>query len=307
MTADAAAWRTMEDSVSPAAITGTPDLVAGYPDLSWTEGDFERFAQRGIGTVRVTQRSPADWEKCSVGDAEPGALTWEELRQFLIDRDRYRPGTQTAYASVSNLPAVGEACDGLSYWVWAAEWPNYPTPAEVGQIRSMLRPGAKLAAIQWFNDVPGDIDRSVVIDPGWHPAPRHRASLTLPEKAMAIPFVADIKTWVEKSEAEVRDLLASHGPELEKLARIAEAVDSNPLLKSALAFVGISPAAEQAFADMLDRVGAEITSLVQQATENGKAAGAASARQPEAAPEPEVPAEEPLPEGEPLPPENPLA
>ena len=278
-----ATWRTMADSVSAAAIRAMPELpgaVAGYPDLSWTEEDFAWFADRGCAVVRITQHDPPDWESCSVFDYEAGALGPDGFRAGIIARNDFRKDTATAYSDVANLPEVETLLHELEHWAWIAEWPNYPSAEEVAQIRAMLGPKAKLAAIQYRSEQAADVDLSVIIAPDWHPRPRRRLSSLLPEKAMEIPFVSDIRTWVEKSEAEARALLEAHGPELEKLAALAEKAAGNPLLKSALKFAGMSPVLDQLLADLLDGAGAEIGRLVQEATDNGKQAGRAEAAQP---------------------------
>lgn len=166
--------RTMYDSASPVAI---PDdivrgcLVAGYPDFGWSPDDFERYKAAGATVLRITQHDPPDWQNCSVIDWEPGAVfDAVSLRDFAVRRNAYRPDSATVYCDVANLAAAGRALTGLSYSVWAADWPNHPTAKEIGQIKAQLRPRARLVAIQYRNLPLKDYDESVVYDDSWHAA-----------------------------------------------------------------------------------------------------------------------------------------
>src|SRR5258708_1488057 len=174
--------RVMVDSVNPDAIQRAiqsgaikPDLVAGYPDFGWAPEDFQLFQRHNYNTVRITQRNPGDWRLCAVGDYETGALTALGLRTYIVARAAFRPHTQTAYASFSNLARVGSILSGIPfYWVWVAWWPDYPTNAEIAEIRAQLRPGARLAGVQYRNKQALDIDLSLILDADWTPAKRDR-------------------------------------------------------------------------------------------------------------------------------------
>src|SRR5258708_24248713 len=169
-------WRYSMDSVNPDAVrralaTGTfnhIDMVIGYPDFGWTDADFASFEDAGYIVARITQRDPGDILKCSIGDYEPGAMSKLGLRGFIVGRNGFRPGTASGYSDLNNLPSMGQVLAGLHYWVWCAQWPAYPTAAEVSQIRAMRRPGTRLAAIQYRNVALADVDLSVVLDPDWH-------------------------------------------------------------------------------------------------------------------------------------------
>jgi hypothetical protein len=171
MTTDAAApWRTMMDSVSPSAILaagGQVDIVAGYPRW-WTEEDFARVAEQlHCEVLRITQADPADWQHCSLFDFEPGALTATGLRTAVIKREEFRPKTATPYCDFGHLDELEALLKGVPHWNWIAEWPAYPTLAEIAQIESHLIDG-RLAAIQYRNVPQLDVDRSAVIAPEWH-------------------------------------------------------------------------------------------------------------------------------------------
>lgn len=172
-------YRIAWDSVNPDAIKSLlaitpksewPELIIGYPDFGWADEDFAYFEKLGFNCARISQRDPGDPRHCSIGDLEPGAMTKLGLRQFIVARDGFRPGTGTGYASIDNFGNVGQALTGLTYWAWVAWWPNYPTPAEIDDIHHLLPAGARLAAVQYFNDKAADVDFSVVTDPDWHKA-----------------------------------------------------------------------------------------------------------------------------------------
>jgi hypothetical protein len=171
--ATAPEWRGMLDSSSPWAIptSPAPELVAGYVD-GWPAWREPRIWDRwqGSGHVKITVRPgelAAPWEQASVIDIETDAYTDLMARKFVIERNAYRAGTATAYRQLSGLPSLGRALHGLSYWVWVAFWPQFPTPTELASIRAELAPGARLAGVQ-YRDA-GRFDKSVIVDPAWHP------------------------------------------------------------------------------------------------------------------------------------------
>jgi hypothetical protein len=171
MTESIAPWRAMTDSVSPSAILaagGPVDIVAGYPDFGWTDQDFARVGEQlHCRMLRITQRDPADWQRCSIFDYEKGALDDIGFRAAVEAREKFRPRTATVYCDLANLDHVEELLDGVFHWNWVADWPQYPTLAEVADIESHMKSG-KLAAIQYRNVPRLDIDRSAVIAPDWH-------------------------------------------------------------------------------------------------------------------------------------------
>jgi hypothetical protein len=178
--AAALGWRKMLDSASPAAIMRRlaagerPDLVAGYPDFGWSDADFEAVTDQGIQVVRITQHEPPDWQRCSVADWEDGAIGHaSQLQGFVSMRNDFRPFTATVYESESNLVNVGVILAGYpvrSWWAWVAWWTGTVTTAEVTFLRTQLRAGARLAAVQDKSRRVEDVDESWVIDPAWHPA-----------------------------------------------------------------------------------------------------------------------------------------
>lgn len=168
--------RLMLDSVNPMAIMARleagerPDLVAGYPDFGWTEADFAAVTARGIEVVRITQHDPPDWQRCSVLDDELGAISDPaSIQNYVATRNDFRPDTATVYKSESGIAQLARLLRGQEWWAWVAWWRSPVTLAEVAFLRGLLPPGAQLAAIQDLNDPAEDVDRTIVVDPRWHP------------------------------------------------------------------------------------------------------------------------------------------
>lgn len=161
----------MFDSVNPGAIPADAQLVAGYVDgnWKWPADAWDRWPH--AAKVRISNTPPRDIADCSVADIETGALRLADARPFIEARNRFRKGTATIYADMAHLPYIGKACAGLDYNVWAAWWAGLPTEAEIADIRSHLRPGARLVAIQYRSDAAADYDLSLVLADDWHPEP----------------------------------------------------------------------------------------------------------------------------------------
>jgi hypothetical protein len=166
--------RAMYDSASPDAIPVSivrGAVVAGYPDFGWSPDDFHRYKDAGATVARITQHDPPDWQNCSIADFEPGAIfSPTSLREFVVKRNKFRPRSATVYSDLANLRVAGRALAGLKYKIWAADWPNHPSDEEIEQIKAVLRPGARLVAIQYRTLPVQDYDVSVVLDATWHKA-----------------------------------------------------------------------------------------------------------------------------------------
>lgn len=157
----------MYDALDPRGIPATAEMVAGYPDDGWTPEDFAAFPK--AAHVRIANMF-VDWKLCSVADIESGALTIPDARQFVIQRSAFRPGTQTIYSDLSNLPYVMKACRGLHYNLWLAHWTwQVPDDEVLAGYRAQLIPGVTLVAVQYASYPAYDV--SLVIDPGWHRQP----------------------------------------------------------------------------------------------------------------------------------------
>lgn len=179
-------WLTMGDSLNAQSVLNYPggfDLAMGYPGWAgqgeilpggqiagWTETDFAACRAAGMRTAAIANLTPdARW--CSNFDYEAGALTGPQLRQGVLARNAYRPGTATTYASLDSWPAVARVLRGVDLpWAGVAFWPNYPSQSEVDQIEAQLRqllPRTLLAYIQYRNLAAEDVDLGVIIRPRW--------------------------------------------------------------------------------------------------------------------------------------------
>ncbi len=153
--------RTFGDSVDPASIPfHQVDGVFPYVDglYAWSSADIDRFKDAKKAIARITVFG--DWRAACIGDVETGDMTPADAAVFVRARNRFRPDTAVIYCNRSTLPAVEEACAGLHYRRWVADWTGQPHTI----------PGVqRLVAVQYVNH-PG-YDLSVVFDDRWHPNP----------------------------------------------------------------------------------------------------------------------------------------
>jgi hypothetical protein len=166
--------RTMYDSSNPLAIPAGAGMVAGYVPPSryaWTTADWQRFAIPESQKVRITVAgAEPDARAASVIDIETGAFSPAQVRNYVRERNAFRPGTATAYVNRSNVQAVVSAAAGLRLWIWLANpIGTVPTPEQVATFEGYLPEGMRLAAWQyaWLEDY----DVSLVIADDWHRAP----------------------------------------------------------------------------------------------------------------------------------------
>lgn len=158
---------TMYDSVNMADIPKDAKNVAYYPRFS--NPDVVNAMFPNAQKFAITQEMPPNWQQSRVGDFELDALTWQSARDFLVARERFRPGTATAYASYDNLPLLKKGMGVLDFtpWIWVALWPAFPTANEIGVVNQAVEKiGGKLAAIQYFNDQTRNYDISLK-NPAW--------------------------------------------------------------------------------------------------------------------------------------------
>lgn len=152
----------MYDSVNSYDIPASARLVAGYPDghYAWSEAEWDRFPD--ARKYKISNTPPANWQGCSIGDFETGALSYNMASAFAEARDNFRPHTATGYASFDHLPQLRKGFNTPSFqpWVWVALWPNFPDHAEVEMILAALHGWALLAGVQYMNDKTGNYDIS---------------------------------------------------------------------------------------------------------------------------------------------------
>lgn len=164
--------RIMYDAIgqNSAHIPADADIVAGYSegDFAWTPEDWARYPK--AAHARIATLSD-DYQHASVVDSELHALPPAACRTFVIERNKFRPGTATVYRDWAGLPQLLRACAGLSYDLWLAWWiGGVPHSTDLARVRSVLPAGVNLVAWQWANR--GTYDVSAVFDDDWHPEPR---------------------------------------------------------------------------------------------------------------------------------------
>lgn len=177
--------RTMYDSVNPAAIPTSAQLVAGYVDgaYEWSAADWARFPAAVKVTIAVFARHDAQVLDVESGDATPGQAPGWVSRQRAAGRD------PTVYTSESNWGAVRAAFQQAGmvepHW-WIAA---YPGSVGAGQ----LYQGS--VAHQYADR--GSFDLSAVADywPGVDPPPPPEDEMT-PEQEAKLNMVATLAMYV---------------------------------------------------------------------------------------------------------------
>lgn len=165
--------RTMYDSANPAGIPADAQMVAGYVPPSryaaaWDGPQgFARFPKAQHVRITVAGTEP-DARAASVVDVERGAFVPAQARNFIRERNAFRPGTATVYVQESSLTTLTIACKGLHYWVWVAWWIQVPpSPEQIAAVEALLPPGVRLAAWQYLSTEAYDV--SLVVSADWHP------------------------------------------------------------------------------------------------------------------------------------------
>jgi hypothetical protein len=157
----------MYDSANIYDIPTIAENVSYYPAYDTRGMVRARFPNAQL--FAISNQMPANWRVARTGDFETGALTWESAHDFLTHREDHFPDSATGYASYSNLPLLRKGWGVLDFkpWVWVALWPNYPDAAEIEMIyEAVVKIGGRLAAIQYFDDVAANWDRSLK-NPEW--------------------------------------------------------------------------------------------------------------------------------------------
>jgi hypothetical protein len=145
----------MYDSTSASDIPDTAEMVAGYVDgaFAWSDADWARFPN--ATKVRIaTQPGTDDGDVLDVelGDATPAqAPAWIRMRQAA---GIVQP---TIYCAAFAVDQVRQACQGLLFWLWVADWTGQPHPVSYA------------AAVQYANSATsgGHYDLSIVYADAW--------------------------------------------------------------------------------------------------------------------------------------------
>lgn len=160
-------WRIGYDSIHPNLIPRVAEMVFPYvkpSQYAWTDAEIAMFTHADVARITVHGAHP-DWRNASIIDVEgvrsdPAhfSFTPAQARQFVIDRNAFRPGTATVYCNLDKLPHVMDELQGLHWWLFLAHPGTRPEE---------VPPYANIVAKQYVDDV--NYDKSVIYDASWHP------------------------------------------------------------------------------------------------------------------------------------------
>lgn len=152
---------TMYDAAKAANIPAGARVVGAYPMglYAWSAEDYDRFPHAVKVLIAVELDEAGKWKLCNVADVESGALTPAQAAEFVRYRQSAGKKGNTVYCSSSSLAAVQEACRGLAYWLWLADWDGQPLDLESAaavQYRGNVAPGYDLSAVfseEWLAEI----------------------------------------------------------------------------------------------------------------------------------------------------------
>lgn len=146
---------TMYDSVTAADIPADAPMVAGYANgiYAWSQADWERFATPRKVLITVT----ADYNGADVLDVENGDATPADCNAWIHARQNAGYWAPTIYCEASAVPAVRQACAGLTYALWVAHYTGTPHQEPSAVATQYADPATS----------GGHYDLSLVADDGW--------------------------------------------------------------------------------------------------------------------------------------------
>lgn len=122
--------RLMCDSDNLNDLIGTP-VIATYADLVQQNSVYTDLLHRFPDSELIFGlRGEADpLGLASWVDYENSDYTPAQLRNIVAGMNDRKVPYPTVYSDLSNVPAVKDACDGLSYFHWIAWWGHIQVPA----------------------------------------------------------------------------------------------------------------------------------------------------------------------------------
>lgn len=114
----------MYDSVTWQAIPADAEVVAGYIDgaYAWPQEAWDSFPDAMHVAIAVfPSTNSGDVLDCETGDATP-----EQCPDWIKMRKMAGIAVPTIYCNASTMPAVQQACQGLTYNLWIADWTGVP-------------------------------------------------------------------------------------------------------------------------------------------------------------------------------------
>ena len=114
---------TMYDSVTPGNIPASAQVVAGYVDgnFAWPREAWNRWPMAEKILITVTGSLTGN-----VADVENGDMSAASAAEWIKAKHNAGMRGCTVYCSRSSLGAVRAACEGLAYYIWAADWTDSP-------------------------------------------------------------------------------------------------------------------------------------------------------------------------------------
>lgn len=196
--------RVMCDSTDPTLIPSNVDIVAYYPHAWGTNITSHEHAL----VVSIDNRGDHA-DDCHILDVETGAASNAIAAEWVQSWHKLHPngmscvngyiGKPVLYTSTANLAALREACKGLTYDTWAAQWDGNTTPV----------PGC--FAKQYIDHGPNgeNYDVSAVYDETWGHAPTPQAPTPTPTKSVTSGPIQGLVTWADNSWAGHARLVTS--------------------------------------------------------------------------------------------------
>lgn len=196
--------RTMYDSTDPTLIPTSAAIVAYYPHAWGTDISGHKDA-----LVLSIDNTGAHADDCHILDVEQGAATNAIAAQWVQSWHKLHPSglaclngyitRPVLYSSTSNLASLREACSGLAYDTWAAQWDGNTTPV------------AGCFAKQYVDHGPDgeNYDMSVVFDDTWGHISRTPTPTPTPSAPTTPAPITGLVSWADNAWAGHARLVTS--------------------------------------------------------------------------------------------------
>jgi hypothetical protein len=178
----------MCDSDTLADLIGTP-VIATYADLI-TSAALRETLENEFPDSRIIYGARGAGDPGGIAswvDYENGDYTQAQLRSEVAGLNDNHADYPTVYSDLSNVPAVKDACDGLTYYHWIAWWGHIDVPAYPD------------AAIQFASagTLGAHLDLSLIRDDNWNPGPQNA------------PWLAPVVTALRTTISDLNQVTAS--------------------------------------------------------------------------------------------------
>ena len=145
----------MYDGINAATLPEGTIKAAGYvngrEDWQSCEPIRQRFPQARVRGIDVIGDA---WLLASIGDRENGDISDEAtLRNFIIQRNGFRPQTACIYVQKSNLDETEDWAQGLWHVLWVANWGPDGTAGQ--SLTGTRTPAGNLIVATQLQNTPG--------------------------------------------------------------------------------------------------------------------------------------------------------